>query len=193
MLRMCRILTGTIVLFSFSKIPFLYFIILALLLHECIAAFLWYYKWLPCISHMFWNDFIEIQTKNECNLLLLNNMGSSGFNCVLVTELNKTFDEILIRPHKAWYLGNIKCDLSFYITLTLMSLVLNKIISLDVCTLMMYLLWKQSIQFLHQCDRGSTIDFIHCWFLNIFVMECFWKQWYFWNNLLCLIYIVHGW
>lgn len=98
---------------------------------------------ITCDFHMFptyfRNHFIEIQTKNECNLLLLNNKGSSGVSWVLVTELNKTFDEILIRPHEAWYLGNIKCDLSFYITLTLMSLVLNEIISLDVCTLMMCL------------------------------------------------------
>lgn len=90
----------------------------------------------------FRNHFIEIQTRNECNLLLFNNKGSSGFSWVSLTELNKTFDEILIRPHKAWYLGNIKCDLSFYITLTLMSLVLNEIINLNVCTLMMRLSWK---------------------------------------------------
>lgn len=64
------------------------------------------------------------------------------------------------------YLCNIKYDLSFYITLTLKSLVLNEIISSNVCTLMMCLSWKQSIQFLHQFDR--TIDLIHHWFLNTF-------------------------
>lgn len=162
-----------------------------LLLHECTVAFGGITSDLCIFSKYFRNHFIEIHTKNECNLLLLNNKRSSGFSWVPVTELNKTFDEILIKPHKAWYLGNIKCDLSFYITLTLKSLVLNEIISSNVCTLMMCLSWKQSIQFLHQFDR--TIDLIHCWFLNIFLMECFWEHWYFLNDLLCLICIVHEW
>jgi hypothetical protein len=79
--------------------------------------------------------------KNECNLVLPNNKVSAGLSWAPMTEPDKTFDEILIRPHKASYLGNIKCDLIFflYITLTLMSLGLNKIISLNICVLMMCL------------------------------------------------------
>lgn len=94
-----------------------------------------------CIFPMYFrNHFIETQMKSECNLLLSNNKGSAGLSWAPMTELNKTFDKILIRPHKTWYLGNIKCDLTFfYIILTLMSLGLNKIISLNVCALMMCL------------------------------------------------------
>lgn len=87
----------------------------------------------------FRNHFIATQMKNECNLLLPNNKGSAGLSWAPMTELDKTFDEILIRPHKAGYLGNIKCDLIFFITLVLMSLGLNKIISLNVCALIMCL------------------------------------------------------
>lgn len=133
-----------IALIIFAKVPFLHCIIsfssLATWMHSSTLVIIT--SDLLIFPKYFRNHFIEIQTKNECNLLLLNNKGSSGFSWVPLTELNKTFDEILIRPHKAWYLGNIKCDLSFYITLTLMSLVLNEIISLNVCTLMMCLSWK---------------------------------------------------
>ena len=91
-----------IALIIFAKVPFLHFII------SFSSSYVNAQQYFGDITSdllifpkYFRNHFIEIQTKNECNLLLLNNKGSSGFSWVPLTELNKTFDEILIRPHKA--------------------------------------------------------------------------------------------
>lgn len=141
-----RIITSMIFLWMVTFSPW-FLLLIVIFLRKNMTAMLYFYEFDPLLlSKYFRKGFFEIQSKNECNLLLVDNKRSSGFSKARVTEFNKTFDEILIRPHKAWYLGNIKCDLGFYIVLTLMSPVMNEIISLNVCTLMMCLSVKHSTQ-----------------------------------------------